>query len=199
MRSPVSTERSGPATSTDLGARADRRRRRRRASDLHVGSSCANTSVAHAVPASTPSARATMSADAARVGGHERGGEVAEGPDVLGQRRARPASRTTCDRRVVARLDRDGSGSVAGAGRTRARARRANTRRPRNSARRSGIVDAGVRAARLTARGRGADQRGAHREEVGAPRRRSAVIAASASGRALEALGVAQRRRRRAS
>ena len=51
----------------------------------------------------TPSARATTSTVARGVGGHQRGGEVAERPEVLGERASRRASRTTCDRRVEVR------------------------------------------------------------------------------------------------
>ena len=180
VRSPVSTERKRPATPRRPWCRGRRRRRRRAAScTATAGSSCANTSVAHAVPASTPSARATTSAVALRVGGDERGGEVAERPEVLGERARAPAParRATGASKSLMRpgprpaLTRR---LVLGASGTNSGRRCAGEHEAAEElGRRAGMVDAGVRAPRFATRGRRAHERACSPRAGWRSRRRS--------------------------
>ena len=86
------------------------------------GSSCANTSVAHAVPASTPSARADEVDGGAVVGAAPARGEVAERPESSASARRRAPRRragrvglASC-RSCAARARRAGSGTNVGRG-----------------------------------------------------------------------------------
>ena len=87
VRSPVSTEAIGPLTvpTVDPAATASP------SAAAHVtateGSSCANASVAQAVPASTPSTARHEAGDACRVGRQQRRCEVSQRREVLGDRK----------------------------------------------------------------------------------------------------------------
>ena len=184
VRSPVSTERSGPATSPTFVPGADHVAVVDEPAHLHRRVELREHLVAqrgagdHAVgPRDDVDGRRRASAGtsaAVRSPSGPRSSASAR-RDERARRRATGAS---------CALIGDGLAFGAPAARTRAPARSVNTNRPRNSGDGVGMVGAGVRAARLTARGRGADQRRAHREQVRAldvgrhqrarvPRRRS--------------------------
>ena len=139
LRSPVSTDRSGPDTSPTLvpGLTASP------SSTSHCtctsGSSCANTSVG-ARGARDHAVGARHDVDGrGGVGGDERGGEVTERPDVLGQR-ARHQRPHDVHRRVELPHAHVGTlmsarshGSLAASGTNSGVGPPVKTRRPRNS------------------------------------------------------------------